>query len=741
MSISGDPWIESVPGAVLVLSPDGSIRSANSTAAGLFGVAPEQLRGRPFEAFLTDSSRTVYQAASARALTEAEQRGGRFLSFHAKRGGDEVPIQVGFGKSGDDGALVLACRDATEVARLRDEASAQQRHYLAAADMLTADVLQVINLKDDRMTFHGDIDRLTRDPSGDFPRTLSGWQERIHPEDRERIDADYESVVAANAAPEWDWHYRLRAGDGSYIHLWDRGKFTVYEGKTPIEGFGAVSDETQEVARREQLERAESHAEATRDLNDVVLASMNEPLVVVNEKGVIVTVNEAWSAFQRTRRDAGNAVLDVGANYLEVCRGTAGSSNDGKLALGLQSVLDGITPRFQLEHQLHSASPDRWFSTVAVPLEHHGGAVVTHRDITEQVTARKKLERTVSDVSAQRQQLKADAQYLRHELESRLGPEGIAGSSPALQAAIKKVEQVAGTDSTVLLCGETGTGKELLARAVHSSSHRSKRPLIKVDCANLPSGLIESELFGHEKGAFTGAVEARAGRFELADGGTIFLDEIGELPLELQSKLLRVLEEGRFQRLGSKRERQTDVRVIVATNRELEAEVREGRFRADLYYRLAVFPIGSPPLRQRREDIPLLASLFLSRMKGSKKITSIEPASLDRLVSYDWPGNVRELRNVIERAVILCSGEVLTIDEASGSAAEATPTDAERKSGLLRQDMQSVERATILRALEESNWKVKGADSAASRLGLSPSTLRYRMAKLGIERPKPRKQT
>jgi len=224
MSTSDDPWAETVPGAVLVLSPDGSIRSANSTTAGLFGVAPEQLCGRPFEAFLTGSSRTAYRAASARALTESEQRGDRFHSFHAKRGGDEVPIQVGFGRSGDDGALVLACRDATEVERLRDEASAQQRHFLAAADMLTADVLQVVNLKDDRMTFHGDIDRLTRDPSGGFTRTLSGWMGRIHPEDRQRIEAEFERKAAALTNPgpagPGPQHSRCCIGIGLYGLFW-----------------------------------------------------------------------------------------------------------------------------------------------------------------------------------------------------------------------------------------------------------------------------------------------------------------------------------------------------------------------------------------------------------------------------------------------------------------------------------------------------------------------------------------
>jgi transcriptional regulator with GAF, ATPase, and Fis domain len=258
------------------------------------------------------------------------------------------------------------------------------------------------------------------------------------------------------------------------------------------------------------------------------------------------------------------------------------------------------------------------------------------------------------------------------------------------------------------------------------------RPLIKVDCTTLPPGLMESELFGHQKGAFTGAHESKPGRLELANGGTIFLDEIGELPIELQAKLLRVIEEGEFTRLGSTQERKTNARVIAATNRDLKSEVSEGRFRADLYYRLGVFPIESPPLRDRREDIPLLVSFFVSKYADAlgKGIRRIASSSMEALMAYDWPGNIRELRNVVERAVILGSGDVLRMEETLG---DAVPPAGE-PSGSLKRDLHVVERATILRALEESDWRVKGAGNAASRLGLSPSTLRSRMARLGIQR-------
>jgi PAS domain S-box-containing protein len=342
--------------------------------------------------------------------------------------------------------------------------------------------------------------------------------------------------------------------------------------------------------------------------------------------------------------------------------------------------------------------------------------------------------------------LEAQNTYLIEEIKETHNFEEIIGQSRALAEVIEKVKLVASTDSSVLILGETGTGKELVARAVHSNSERRNRPLVKVNCAALPVGLIESELFGHEKGAFTGAIDRRIGRFELAHGGTIFLDEIGDMPPDLQAKLLRVLQEQEFERVGGSNLIKVDVRVIAATNRDLFRSVSEGTFRQDLYYRLNVFPIQLPPLRERREDIAPLVHYFVRRfsLKIGRKITRIQRETMERLVSYSWPGNVRELENVIERAVILSRGIELEVAPgvlpdiavvASAQAVAPRPAAEEKSTGAPSpQTIDQVERGHILAVLMQTNWRIEGSDGAAALLNLNPSTLRSRMKKLGVQR-------
>jgi transcriptional regulator with GAF, ATPase, and Fis domain len=328
-----------------------------------------------------------------------------------------------------------------------------------------------------------------------------------------------------------------------------------------------------------------------------------------------------------------------------------------------------------------------------------------------------------------KERLLVENAYLQDEIREEYKFENVVGESTALRAVLRKVRKVAAVETTVLLTGETGTGKELIARAIHDGSPRKDRPLIKVNCGAIPRDLVESELFGHEKGSFTGAIQQRIGRFELADKGTLFMDEVGELALETQVKLLRVLQEREFERVGSARPMKVDVRLIAATNRDLPREVAEGRFRADLFYRLNVFPVRIPPLRERPEDIPLLVQHFLAQLqrKLAKPLRSVAPSSLEQMRRYPWPGNVRELQNVMERACVLARGPEVELPEAL-RAAPAGPSSAEAPIPTLA----DFERMQIRRALAAARGRVHGQSGAAAMLGVNPSTLRSRMQKLGI---------
>jgi len=377
----------------------------------------------------------------------------------------------------------------------------------------------------------------------------------------------------------------------------------------------------------------------------------------------------------------------------------------------------------------------KWISSCGKPYFKDNGQPERLMGVSQDITDKKRME---SDLKAQLQeieklkgQLEGENLYLRQDLKAEKGFEEIIGESKAIRSVAIAAQQVAATDATVLILGETGTGKGLTANAIHQLSDRRNQPLITVNCAALPPNLIESELFGREQGAFTGAHARQAGRFEVADGGTIFLDEIGEMPLELQTKLLRVLQEGAFERLGSAQTVRVNVRVIVATSRDLKQEVQQNRFRRDLYYRVNVFPITIPPLRQRTEDIPLLVQHFIEKYtrKSGKQINSVPKTTIKRLTEYNWPGNVRELEHMIERGVIVSSGQTLRL----GDSLPLAP-DPQLKDHTLK-DLATVEREHILAVLRETGWRIEGASGAAAILKLHPSTLRFRMKKQGIQRP------
>ncbi|UCC32512.1 MAG: sigma 54-interacting transcriptional regulator [Phycisphaerales bacterium] len=367
-------------------------------------------------------------------------------------------------------------------------------------------------------------------------------------------------------------------------------------------------------------------------------------------------------------------------------------------------------------------------------LETTDGLIVacTVRDVTLRREDQRRIATALSEVSRLKDLLAAENRYLRSERKRHSPHSEIIGKSEAIKEVLEQIDKVAPTDVTVFLLGETGTGKGLFAEAIHQRSRRRDHPFIDVDCAAIAPSLIESELFGHEKGAFTGATQRRIGHFELASGGTIFLDEVGELAPDVQTKLLRVLEDGSFRRVGSSRVQSTDVRVIAATNRELHRDATEGCFRMDLLYRLASFPIELPPLRRRRDDIPSLAWHFVHGAQVSlrKSIDRIPDGLMKTLVAYDWPGNVRELRSVLERAMILSTGNTLQLPDLAGPDHRNAREEQHKGDAL-----QAIERAHVTQVLETCGWKIKGPNNAADRLGLKPSTLRSRLKKLGIARP------
>ena len=491
--------------------------------------------------------------------------------------------------------------------------------------------------------------------------------------------------------------------------------------------------------------------QASIEVFDNFLDSIREPLVVLDSDLKVVKANHSFYRTFNVKPDETEGILiyDLGNGQWNIPR--------------LRELLEDILPQNSL---FHDFEVEHDFETIGRKVMHLNARrmyrksnqtqliLLAIEDVTDREYYKRDLEALVKNRTAElivareeaekrkqiaetalfeikklKDQLEAERAYLQEEIKLEYNHENIIGQSDGLKYVLYKVEQIAESNTIVLVLGETGTGKELVARAVHGLSLRKNRALVKVNCAALPSNLIESELFGHEKGAFTGSHSRHLGRFEVADGTTIFLDEIGELPLELQPKLLRVIQDGEFERLGSSRTIKVDSRIIAATNRNLEEEVLKGRFRDDLWYRLNIFPITMPPLRDRMEDIPLLADFYVKKIsKRMGKTIEIIPVSvMNALQNYHWPGNVRELENVLERAVINSSGPKLRlVDELKKSHKDLTQT---------KKTLEAVERDHIIQVLEQTHWKVSGKNGAAEILGLNRSTLRARMRKLDIRKP------
>jgi len=457
---------------------------------------------------------------------------------------------------------------------------------------------------------------------------------------------------------------------------------------------------------------------------EVILSALNTGLALINPDMTIAWVNDMIRRILPWDEPVGKICYEFAEKRTEPCEGCG----------ALMAFGDGQV------HETERQSPidGKWHHIVSVPIKDETGAVVQVLESTTDITAFKQAEedrkQAIKELETLKSQLEEENIYLKSEIRDAHLFSGIVGQSNALLYVLARIKHVAETNATVLVQGETGVGKELVSRAIHESGKRSGKSFIKVNCAALLKDLIESELFGHERGAFTGALEQRKGRFELADGGTLFLDEISEMSLETQAKFLRVLEDGEFERVGGGRTLKVDVRVIAATNQNLDKEIADGRFRPDLYYRLNVYPISVPPLRKRREDIPLLVEHFIPQIASQigKHIDQVPVQIMEQLKAYDWPGNVRELKNVLERAIITASDSVLRLPEVIGPQTEIRPETANAAENL--STLNDVERRHILTVLKLTDWRISGPKGAAKILGLNPSTLRFRIKKLGITR-------
>lgn len=574
------------------------------------------------------------------------------------------------------------------------------------------------------------------DMSGEWRRKLRIEDERhLRIADLVELDNDFAdrlSAVMKNGVTVQDRRVELRFADGSTpgrIAAWRVQSAADTEPRIVV----SVSDTG-------ELEEAMRDLMNVHSQNQTILSAAGEGIYGLDENGELTFGNAAsyeilgWSV---------NEVLGRKAHDVHHHSHADGSHYPREQCPIYAALRDGEVHRVDDEvfwHTDGSAIPVEYTSTPILKNGKPAGAVVVFRDISNRKEVEREREEAFEQVRQLKEQLEQERDYLRDEIDVSIHHGEIIGRSAALNRMLAKVEAVARTSANVLVLGESGVGKEMVARAIHGNSDRSDKPLIKVNCASVPKELFESEFFGHVRGAFTGAHRDRVGRMQLAHEGTIFLDEVGEIPHSLQSKLLRVLQEQEFERVGDENTIRVDVRVIAATNRNLEEEVAAGRFREDLYYRLSVFPVEIPPLRERSDDIVPLASHFIQQFsaESGRETCNLTKSQAAKLTEHSWPGNVRELRNVIERAIILTNGSRLNLEAAMGHSQR--PPEPEQLVNapvgdfMSEAEMREFERRNLVAVLEASNWRVWGEDGAAAMLGVKPSTFAYRMNSFGIDR-------
>ncbi|MGA7410372.1 MAG: sigma 54-interacting transcriptional regulator [Bryobacteraceae bacterium] len=750
-SVDAATFFEVAPDAMVLVDRHGRIALLNGQTEKMFGYGREELIGESVEKLMPERFRSGHVAHRSQYSANPHTRpmGAGLELIGQRRDGQEFPIEISLAPlETENGVLVsTAIRDITELKRTEELSSAPGLVRMTGTDGLC-------NFFNQRwVAFAG---RTVEEELG------KGWTSRVHPVDLNRC---LETCSAGfDARSEFSLEYRLRQHDGHYRWVVDRGVPRFEPGGKFLGYIHSCYDITErklsELALEEQLKFETVMAGLLTTFINLPPTQLDGQIVEALKRicetlgldrsmlaqlpieGDDLIVTHSWAA------EGFNVAGPLSRRQLPWIVRTMMSGRPIRIAriddLPDEAAIDKVT---LLQSGLKSSvvfpllAGGKTIGALAFSLlraerdwpaplvEQLGIAAQVLANAISRAHADEKLRQAYNEIESLKRRLEKENVYLREEAKLENHHKEVVGNGPGIRHVLKQVEQVASTGSTVLVLGETGTGKELIARAIHDQSRRRDRVMVKVNCAVLPASLIESELFGREKGAFTGALTRGMGRFELAHGSTILLDEVGELPIELQSKLLRVLQEGEFERLGSPKTIKIDVRVIAATSRDLLKAVREGKFREDLFFRLNVFPITIPPLRERREDIPPLVWHFVNELsqRMGRSIESIQASTMEAFKSYYWPGNVRELRNVIERFLITSTNTVFqgTLPTVETAAASAYP-----------QTFEEVERNHILHVLETVGWRVRGEGGAAQILNVKPTTLESRMQKLGISRQK-----
>jgi formate hydrogenlyase transcriptional activator len=701
--------VDTVPGLVCMLSAAGEVEQLNRQVLEYFGKTAEELKnwGAGDAVHPEDLPRVIdawkrsVETGQPYVLELRQRRADGVYRWFQSRA---LPLQDAEGRIA---SWYMLLTDIDDRKRAEDTLRANEQSLRLIVDTVPGLVWT--------MTASGEVERANQQMLGYFDKTLEelkDWALFLHPDDRARVLAHWRRVI--ESGQEYEVEHRLRRADGMYRWFQVRGRPQRDAEGHIIRWYNLVTDIDDRKRAEGQLERAfDEKAKSEAELRTIIDA-IPQLIIAIGADGNFLSANQAVLEYTGLTKE------EVGS---ERFREVFHREDSERLRDQRDAALSREVP-FEYERRVRRKDGQyRWLLVQYNPVRNERGEVIRWYATGTDIDDRKQAE----------ERTRQENIALREQLDQVFMFEEIVGSSPALKTVISNIVKVAPTDSTVLITGETGTGKELVARAIHKSSQRASQPFITVNCSAIPPSLIASELFGHEKGAFTGALQRRQGRFELANSGTIFLDEIGELPAETQIALLRVLQERRFERVGGSRIIPADVRIIAATNRDLAAAIASGAFRADLFYRLNVFPIHVPPLRHRKEDIPMLVEYFVKRYaeKAGKQISNIGKDTLKMCQSYRWPGNIRELQNIIERSVILCSGDTLWVDE-SWLTNQNTPRP--KSSSLLTESLQSHERALIEAALAESEGKVAGPDGAAAKLGVPPSTLDFKIKHLNIKK-------